>query len=295
MRIINAHVHMIEADAMFRDGDTITLPGGVSVLREIKQTLPLLSPDVLLEQMDDADIETAVLYAVDAPIVYASNQYVQELCNKYPERLMGFASVNPLAADAADTLENAVEKMNMRGLKLHPPLQGFAPDDERVFPVYDKAQELGLPVVFHVGSTPFGSMCRLKYADPLKVDDVAVNFPDLPIMLTHLGTLWHNEAFMVVEKNPNVFIDTAGYLNEICKILTPEIISRIGSDKIIFGTDYPMPYGAEKHRMKDFVDCIRKLAVSEQNLQNIFADNFERLLKGRFETTQTLSIDDLSK
>jgi predicted TIM-barrel fold metal-dependent hydrolase len=168
----------------------------------------------------------------------------------------------------------------MKGLKLHPPLQNFFPNDEAVFPVYEKAVELNIPVVFHVGTTPFGSMCRLSQASPLLIDEVAVRFPQMRILLTHLGTLWHNEAFMVVEKNPNVFIDTAAYVSEIRAVLTPDMIVRIGADKIVFGTDYPMPYPGRPHRMKDFVDCIRDLGLSQDVLQGIFHDNFQRFLSG---------------
>jgi hypothetical protein len=121
----------------------------------------------------------------------------------------------------------------------------------------------------------------LAHANPILVDEVAVAFPELRLMLTHLGTLWHNEAFMVVEKNPNVFIDTAAYLYEIPTILTRDIVERIGPEKIIFGTDYPMPYAGRIHRMKDFVDCINGLELTEVERRQIFSENVEALLSGR--------------
>ena len=137
--------------------------------------------------------------------------------------------MHPLAPDAPQTLKHAVEHLGLRGLKLHPPLQNFYPNSEAVFPVYQMAADLDIPIVFHVGTTPFGPMCRLSQADPILIDDVAREFPNLRIMLTHLGTLWHYEAFMVVEKNPIVFIDTAAYVHEIPQILTP--ISSRGSGR----------------------------------------------------------------
>ena len=276
MDIINAHVHMIELE----ESRKTDIPTGISVLQNIDKVLPLLLPETLLSQMDEAGIVKSVLYAVEAPIIYASNEYVHSLCNMFPDRLIGFASVNPKDANAPAVLEAAVRNLGMKGLKLHPPLQNFFSNDEKIYPVYEKAIELNIPVVFHVGTTPFGSLCRLAQASPLLIDDVAVCFPKLRIMLTHLGTLWHNEAFMVVEKNPNVFIDTAAYITEIKQILTPDIIVRIGADKIIFGTDYPMPYPGRVHRMKDFVDCIFGLGLSEPILQGIFKENFDRFLCG---------------
>lgn len=280
MEIINAHVHMIELEKMVQKQGNLKLPGGISVLKEIEATLPLLSPDTLFAQMDEAGISKSILYAVDAPIVYASNEYVKTLCDNYPDRLIGFASVNPKDPNAVDVFEKAIRELGLRGLKLHPPLQDFFPNDKDIFPIYEKAVELDVPVVFHVGTTPFGSLCRLSQANPVLIDDVAVQFPNLRIMLTHLGTLWHNEAFMVVEKNPNVFIDTAAYLYEIKNLLTLDLIERIGPNKIIFGTDYPMPYAGRVHRMKDFVDCIRDLNLPDNIIKGIFKENLGAFLTG---------------
>lgn len=285
MRIVNAHAHLIEPARFESSG----IPRGVAVLKEVEASLPLLEPQRLIDQMDEAGIDTTILYAVDAPIIGASNEYVHGLCQKWPDRLIGFASVDPLQKGAAERLERAVRDYGLRGLKLHPPLQKFAPDDRRVWPVYQKALELDIPVVLHVGTTPFGPLCRLAHANPILVDEVAVEFPKLRIMLTHLGTLWHNQAFMVVEKNPNVFIDTAAYITEIPTVLTPDIVERIGPEKIIFGTDYPMPCAGRIHRMKDFVDCINGLQLTEVERSLIFSENVEALLSGQRPLSPGLS------
>ncbi len=240
----------------------------------------MLKIETLIAQMDEAEIEQSVLYAVDAPIVYASNEYVKSLIDRYPKRLMGFASVSPLKDDASEILEKAVQDLGLMGLKFHPPLQQFFPNDERVFPLYEKAVELDIPVVFHVGTTPFGNRCRLAAANPLLIDEVACEFPTLRIMLTHLGTLFHNEAFMLVEKHPNVFIDTAAYPYEISELLTLNLIKRIGRQKIIFGTDYPSPFADELHDMKRFVDVIRDIGLPKEIEDGIFHENFQRLLHG---------------
>lgn len=278
--IINAHAHLIDLQGMLRKFGNVALPSGIAVFEELDATLAMLQPEVLFAQMDEAGISRSVIYAVEAPIVYSSNEYVSELCNRFPDRLLGFASVDPKSKDAPAQLEHAVKNLGLKGLKLHPPLQHFYPNDEAIFPVYEKAVELNIPVVFHVGTTPFGSMCRLSHANPILIDDVAAQFPTLRIMLTHLGTLWHCEAFMVVEKNPNVFIDTAAYVYEIPQILTPDLITRIGPNKVVFGTDYPMPSANRPHRMKDFVDAIRGLEISDAIQRQFLSENFDRLLHG---------------
>ncbi len=272
---------MIELDKALACAEGFAIPSGVAVFREFADSLPLLSVREMIRQMDEAGIAQSILYAVDAPIVYASNEYVHRLCERYPDRLIGFASVNPMRPGAVAEFQRAIEDLSLKGLKLHPPLQRFFPNDESVFPLYEKAAELNVPVVFHVGTTPFGALCRLAHADPLLIDDVAVAFPSLRIMLTHLGTLWHHEAFMVVEKNPNVYIDTAAYLYEIPEILTRDMVERIGRDKVIFGTDYPMPYVGRVHRMKDFVDALRQLDLPGEMLDGILSRNVQALLNGR--------------
>ena len=90
--------------------------------------------------------------------------------------------------------------------------------------------------------------------------------------------MWQNEAFMVAEKNPNVYIDTAAYPHEIKNLLTPELVARVGVDKFIFGTDFPMPYEGKLHSMKDYVDCIESLNLSDEVKEKIFHKNFENLL-----------------
>ena len=280
MQIINSHVHLIEIEAMLAKYKWLTsLPSGINTLAGIEQLVqPLLSVATLLKQMDEAGVEKSVLYAVEAPIVYASNEYVAELCSQHPDRLIGFASVDPKKTDALQVLDKAVNQLGLRGLKFHPPLQDFFPNDEEVFPVYEWAQKHGLPVVFHVGSTPFGALCRLSQANPLLLDEVAVAFPNLKIILTHLGTLWQHEAFMVVEKNENVYIDTAAYLYEIESLLNMDLVHRLGEDKIIFGTDYPMPFAGKVHQMADFVSCIKKLPLEKDVIRKIFSDNFSAIL-----------------
>jgi hypothetical protein len=293
-KIINAHSHLIELDAMYRKYGNLTIPEGISVLADLEATLRLLNPDVLIEQMDEAGVDQSILYAVDAPIVFSSNEYVSRMCERYPGRFIGFASVNPHAPDAPATVAHAVNNLNLKGLKLHPPLQNFFPNSQDVFRIYEKAVELNIPIVFHVGTTPFGPLCRLDRANPILLDDVATRFPTLRIMLTHLGTLWTDEAFMVVEKNPNVFIDTAAYLDEIPEVLTLDVINRVGPDRFVFGTDYPMPSAGRPHRIREFVDLIKAIGLPAELERAIFSENCDRLLYGsKVRPSSGLSLGDL--
>lgn len=279
MKIINGHLHLIEIDKMMKEKEKyMGFLKNIPSFRDIQETLSLVSPDAVLRQMEEAGIAKSILFACDAPILYASNEFVADLCQRYPDKFTGFASVDPKRKNAPKVLEVAVKKLGLKGLKLHPPLQNFFPNSPKIWPLYKKAVDLNIPVVFHVGSTPFGSLVKLSQADPLLIDDVAIAFPKLKIILTHLGTMWQNETFMVAEKNPNVYLDTAAYPYEIKDLLTENLIRRIGEDKFIFGTDFPMPYEGKMHRMKDYVDTINGLNLSQGIKEKIFSKNLEKLL-----------------
>ncbi|MFC2136880.1 amidohydrolase family protein [Bacteroidota bacterium] len=279
MQIINTHCHLIEIDkALDKESGDLELMRKIPSVEKAEEIIPFVTATEILLQMDEAGILQTVLFALICPILYASNEFVYSICKKYPDRFIGFASVNPHKKNAVETLEKAIINYQFNGIKFHPPLQNFYPNDQKIYPIYELAIKLNVPIVFHVGSTPFGNLTLLKQADPILLDEVAVKFPKLKIVLTHLGTLWHNEAFMVVEKNPNVYIDTAAYPYEIKELLTKKTIERVGENKFIFGTDFPMPYEGKYHEMKDFVECINSLDITNIQKEKIFYKNFQTLI-----------------
>jgi len=278
MKIINAHLHLIEIDKIADKEKYLSVLGNIPSFRNLEETMQLISQESILRQMKEANITQSVLFACYAPIIYSSNEFVARICKDNPDKFIGFASLDPKDKNATNILNDAVVNMGLRGLKLHPPLQNFYPNDKMMWPIYEKASQLNIPIVFHIGSTPFGALAKLSQANPILIDEIAVNFPKLNIILTHLGTLWHNETFMVVEKNPNVYVDTSAYPYEIKRLLNKNLIERVGDDKFIFGTDFPMPYEGKTHRMKDYTDCISGLDLPQETKEKIFYKNFERLL-----------------
>ena len=280
MPVINAHTHLIEIEKALSSGspDLMQSLAAIPTFSNVEAVKEMVSLETLLAQMKRANVDKSVLYGMYAPILYSSNEYIAGICKQYPDHFIGFASVDLNSDNPAKMLEKAVIDLGLKGLKLHPPLQDFHPLEDKMWPVYEKAAALGIPVVFHVGSTPFGHLLKLANANPLVIDDIANRLPHLKIMLTHLGTLWHNEAFMVVEKHPNLYIDTAAYPYEIIEIMSENHIRRIGEDKFIFGTDYPMPYEGKLHELKDFVDTIQMLAISDELKEKIFYRNFEKMM-----------------
>ncbi len=280
MAIINAHVHLIDLQTVLAESGA----GFIDYLKQIpafadaERVLPTLSEDELLRQMDEAGIERSILFALYCPVLKASNEFVRDACQRHPDRFWGYASVDPHDERAPEVLEAAITQYGLKGLKLHPPLQNIYPNDRKLWPLYQKAEDLGIPVVLHVGCTPFGHLVRLDQAQPILVDEVAIAFPRLKIVLPHLGTLWHQESFMLVEKHPNVYVDMAAYPYELRELVNAKIVERIGAHKWLFGTDFPMPYEGQTHRMADFVEVVEALPLTAEVKQGMFSNNLIRLL-----------------
>ena len=134
----------------------------------------------------------------------------------------------------------------MRGLKLHPPLQQFVPSDRVAYPLYEVFAEARLPVVFHTGHSGIGSGMRggggvrLKYGNPMPIDDVAVDFPDLPIVMAHPSFPWQDEAISVCLHKPQVRIDLSGWSPKYFSPVLVQYANTLLREKVLFGSDYPL-------------------------------------------------------
>ena len=176
-----------------------------------------------------------------------SNDYISEIVTSYPGRFIGFAAIDPWQdKKSVEELERAVKDLSLRGLKLHPVQQAFYPNDEKFYPLYEKAMELNIPVLFHSGMAASGSGMaggggmKLKYSAPIPgMDDVAADFPNLTIIMAHPGWPWIEEQIAVALHKPNVYLDLSGWLPRyIPKQLIDEANTRL-QDKVLFGSDYP--------------------------------------------------------
>ncbi|MCY0938400.1 amidohydrolase family protein [Streptomyces sp. H34-S4] len=193
----------------------------------------------------------AVVFTVDAEHATGhpriSNEEIAENCAAHADVLIPFASIDPHKGRAG-VLEarRLVEEYGVRGFKFHPSLQAFAPDDRLAYPLYEAIEELGVPALFHTGQTgigagvPGGGGIRLKYSNPMLVDDVAVDFPHLRIILAHPSFPWQDEALAVATHKPHVHIDLSGWSP---KYFPPQLVryaNTLLKDKVLFGSDYPV-------------------------------------------------------
>jgi predicted TIM-barrel fold metal-dependent hydrolase len=193
----------------------------------------------------------AVVFTVDTESFTGhpalSNEEIAEGAAENADVLVAFASIDPAKGRAgARAFRRLVEDHGVRGLKFHPSTQAFAPNDRSAYPLLEVAQEHGLPAIFHTGQTGIGAGLRggggvrLALSNPMLLDDVAVDFPDLTIVMAHPSFPWQDEALAVATHKPNVYIDLSGWSP---KYFPPQLVRYAGSllqDKVLFGSDYPL-------------------------------------------------------
>lgn len=241
--------------------------------------------ETFLLELDVAELERAVLLPIDATTskgcqIY-SNEQIAEL-SRMDDRFIGFASVDPHKGSAVDDLEHAVKDLGLRGLNFSPPTQEFYPNDTKLaYPIYKKAQTLGIPALFHAGMS-WQPNVRLKYGYPMYLEDVAHDFPELSIVIAHFAWPWVLEAVMLALKYPNVYIDTSClYFDNpkefITFVMTKQVplsvIEKSLRHKVIFGSNYP------RIEIKNMAKAVREVGLSEECLELIFDENPKRLLR----------------
>jgi predicted TIM-barrel fold metal-dependent hydrolase len=156
-----------------------------------------------------------------------------------------FASVDPTRGAPAVEEARRLVKAGARGLKLHPPVQQFFANDPIAYPIYEVFAEAKLPVLIHTGHSgigtgmPGGGGIRLKYGNPMHIDDVAVDFPEMPIILAHPSFPWQDEAISICLHKPTVYIDLSGWSPKYFPPTLVQYANTLLKHKVLFGSDYP--------------------------------------------------------
>ena len=206
---------------------------------------------LFITQLDAAGIDKAVLSAEDVTTraggVIVSNEEVKKLVDIYPDRLIGFAGVDPHRKDAAEVLEKAFTELDMKGLKLSPAMQYFMPGDPIMKPIYQLCLKYNKPILFEAGMT-WVKNSPSKYSNPLNFEEVAIEYPDLRMCLGHFGWPWTRETAMLILKYPNLYADTALlYFDSPKQFFQTTFNDQLGEywidrmlyDKVMFGSTYP--------------------------------------------------------
>jgi uncharacterized protein len=198
---------------------------------------------------------------------------VLELAACAPDFYVPFASVDPNSDEDAPALLRSYLDAGARGLKLYPSYQFYYPNERRVYPLYELCCEYGVPLLLHVGSSVIRGT-RLKYCDPLHLDDVAVDFPTLAIVMAHGGRgFWYDACAFLARHFENVYIDVAGLVPARLREYYPRLDAI--ADKLVFGSDWPaMPRSPAQN-----AGAIASLGLNADALRRILYDNAATLLR----------------
>ena len=277
---IDVHVHPTSPEAIGVLGGDLEAMG-----RYFGREIPQISMDELAQQYRARKM-MAVLLAMDTSTSTGwppvPNDHIAAAVRAHADVFIGFAGVDPWKGRlAVDEARRAREVLGLRGLKLHPGLQKFAPNDARFYPLWAAAAELGLVCLFHTGmmgtgaGLPGGGGYKLKYVNPLLLDDVAADFPSLEIIMAHPGWPWQPEQLAMARHKANLYIDLSGWSP---KYFPGELVQNINGllqDKCLFGSDWP--FLTPERWLADFA----ALPIGEAVRRKILRDNARRLLAER--------------
>ncbi len=208
-----------------------------------------------------------------------SNEEIAEAALANPDIMIAFGSIDPHKGKmGAREARRLVQDLDVRGFKFHPTVQGFEPADKMAWPLYEVINEHKLPAIFHSGHSGIGSGMRgggglrLQYSNPMLLEDVAINFPDMQIVIAHPSWPWQDEALSLALHKPNIWIDLSGWSP---KYFPPQLVQYANTllkDRVLFGSDFPLI--SPDRWMKDFEEAGFKDAVKPL----ILKDNAVRLL-----------------
>ena len=193
----------------------------------------------------------AVVFTVDSELATGhptlSNEEIAQAAGEHSDVLIPFGSIDPARGTAGiRAARRLVTEHGVRGFKFHPSIQVFEPNDRQHYPLWAELESLEVPVLFHTGQTgigsglPGGRGIKLRYSDPMLLDDVAADFPDLTIVMAHPSVPWQDAAIAVAQHKANVYIDLSGWSP---KYFPPQLVraaNTLRKHKVLFGSDYPL-------------------------------------------------------
>ncbi|WSV18109.1 amidohydrolase family protein [Streptomyces prunicolor] len=224
----------------------------------------------------------AVVFNVDSEVntgeVPISGDEIVEIAQANSDVLIPFVSIDPRRGKRAVSEARRLIEKGARGFKFHPNLQAFFPNDRMAYELYAVIEEAGLPALFHtghsgIGSTlPGGGGIRLKYSNPMYVDDVAADFPGMPIILAHPSFPWQEEAISVAMHKQQVYIDLSGWSPRLFPPVLVQYVNTVLRDKVLFGSDFPVI--TPERWLRD----LEKTEIKPELYPRILKDNAARLL-----------------
>ena len=307
--VIDSHVHLVDRGWIHEDffvgmarivtaaigKQTGERPDPQPIMDKLVPALADPTGEKLVASMDAAGVDRSCIFAVDYALltgepgvpIEEQNRMIADAAKRFPGRLLPFFTVDPRREGAHSMFRVAVEAWGMRGLKLHP-AAGYFASDRVCYPLYELCVEYGIPVLIHTGSQP--APMKSRFARPAYVDDVAADFPGLPIIMAHVGHSWWQEALLIAGVKPNVYFDFSGWQivfkehpADFYRMLR-RIIDDVGPWRVFFGTDGP--YLNVMCPLDKWVEAVREpdlslcpdVSFSNEEKEIILGSAFARLL-----------------
>ena len=280
LRVTDVHIH-IQPWHELKPGPRATMAKGKEEHFEFLEAL-MNDPKILLRVMDEQRIERVGMVNYPSPDLMgftdATNEFSARYAESAPDRLLPYGGVHPrFTKNAVRDVEHLAE-LGIRVLKIHPPhmqvpANAYTDGLDALRDIYATCEKIGLPVMIHTGTSIFPG-ARSKYGNPMEIDDVAIDFPDLRIIMAHGGRpLYMAEAFFILRRHRQVWLDLSGIPPRSILEYFPRI-EEIGS-QVVWGTDWPSPGVAS---MRGNVDQFLGLPCSDTFKRAVVQDNPERLL-----------------
>ncbi|MFO7796967.1 MAG: amidohydrolase family protein [Promethearchaeati archaeon] len=282
--IIDFHFHPFCKEATWDEIDKIsdamwglypTQKKRMSVM--LKTLATKYSIDNYIGLMDNLQIEKAIIVSFNIKTAYGAilvnNDDLAMFIEKYPKRFIGFAGIDPPSSDALDQLDYAINSLDLKGVKLVPPVQKFDPKNEVYNPIWEKIVDLNIPLWIHGGHQVSTAGSIAKYGHPMRIDDLAMRFPEMTIIIGHMGTPWFWDTFSVVIRHPNVYVDISAH-PELYQYFPWDAYTNSNiEDKVLFASDHPLCH------WNQIIPAVKQLPISDGFRNRIFKKNAEKLLK----------------
>lgn len=208
---------------------------------------------------DMAAFDKVVVFGLKGRLTgyWVDDEYVAAFVARAPQKLVGFASCDPTQDRHMDELVHAAQDLRLAGVKMGPIYAGFDPRDQRCAPVYEYCQKKGLPIIFHTGTT-FNRVAPLGLSRPWLFDEIAIRYPELRLVLAHLGHPFYDECLAVIRKHPHVYADIAALYYRPWQFYNMLVLAqeyRV-THKLLFGTDYPFAAAGPSIEGLRNVNCV---------------------------------------
>jgi predicted TIM-barrel fold metal-dependent hydrolase len=260
---------------IWNDSDVLPLWGQLQGRVRSGELAPKADADTLYAEM--AHVEKAIVFTLrygDAMGVEGNDETTAAAVRKYPDKFVGLAYVDPRRPDCMELLRHAIEDLGLRGAKFGPIYNGVALSDQRMAPVLDYLQKNNLPLTMHMGTT-FARNAPVELGRAIHIEPVAMQYPDLTMIMAHMGHPWYEECVVVARKQPNVYCEVSAlsyrpwqYYNILMCAQEYKI-----TDKVFFGTDFPFARVDESVEgllhINDQLDGTKLPRVSEETISRI--------------------------